>query len=222
MIFLVNWLVLRLELKKQLTNSIHGDVIIENQEKYKIKVNETEKDTLYSLHPLFWRQIINYKKDFPTVFIIMDNMKIGVFLDRENIIICNDKYYRLSNTEYKKIKDLIKRLEKTNEKKTLIKKILCVISVATITAMNTFTALAADSYAYSIGTDYGGLFGVDTSNDAENASTVFALAGYKSYYSIKPTVSYMRGENPAGGRRIGSDILFYSGHGNNQCVSFNI
>lgn len=119
MIFLVNWLVLRLELKKQLTNSIHGDVIIENQEKYKIKVNETEKDTLYSLHPLFWRQIINYKKDFPTVFIIMDNMKIGVFLDRENIIICNDKYYRLSNTEYKKIKDLIKRLEKTNEKKDI-------------------------------------------------------------------------------------------------------
>lgn len=106
-------------------------------------------------------------------------------------------------------------------KKKLIKKILCVISVATITAMNTFTALAADSYAYSIGTDYGGLFGVDTSGDAENASTVFALAGYKSYYSIKPTVTYMRGQNPAGGRRIGSDVLFYSGHGNNQCVSFN-
>lgn len=49
----------------------------------------------------------------------MDNMKIGVFLDRENIIICNDKYYRLSNMEYKKIIDLIKRLEKTNEKKDI-------------------------------------------------------------------------------------------------------
>lgn len=79
-------------------------------------MNETEKDTLYSLNPLFWRQIINYKKDFPTVFIIMDNMTIGVFMDRENTIMCNNNYYHLSNTEYKKIKDLIKRLEKTNEK----------------------------------------------------------------------------------------------------------
>lgn len=51
--------------------------------------------------------------------------------------------------------------------------------------MNTFTALAADSYTYSIRTD------------AENASTVFALAGYKSYYSIKPSVS-VSGEPAAG------------------------
>ncbi|MCL2047375.1 MAG: fibronectin type III domain-containing protein [Defluviitaleaceae bacterium] len=92
--------------------------------------------------------------------------------------------------------------------------------------------MPAVEYAYSFGTDYRGdrtflgiVIGddgdIDTSEAAINASVNFGLAGYSSYYNVMPTVDYMRGDNPAGVRRVQSSILFFDGHGNATCVSFN-
>jgi len=53
------------------------------------------------------------------------------------------------------------------------------------------------------------------------AATAFSLAGYNSYYNIKPTVLYMTGDNPAGNPRLESNVLFLSGHGNADHMSFN-
>ncbi len=107
-----------------------------------------------------------------------------------------------------------------NKKIKVLGRLGCfVISMSMMIGLG-INAYATEEYAYSIGTDYG-LFDVDTSADAETASTAFALAGYKSYYNTAPTVEYMQGNNPAGTRRIGSAVVLYSGHGNNQCVSFN-
>lgn len=84
-------------------------------------------------------------------------------------------------------------------------------------------ATGYSSYAYSVGTDYSYFLNpnIDTSKDAEYASTAWGMAGYTSYYSLKPTVSYMRGNAPDGRKRMESGIVFLSGHGNYQCVSFN-
>jgi len=94
-----------------------------------------------------------------------------------------------------------------------------------VMTLGTFTAYASGGdYAYSIGTNYdAGLFDsdIDTSGDATYAATAFSLAGYSSYYNIKPTVSYMTGNNPAGNPRLESNVLFFSGHGNTDHMSFN-
>ena len=82
---------------------------------------------------------------------------------------------------------------------------------------------AATKYAYSIGTDYSTLFhsDIDTSQDAINAANIFGKLGYTSYYNVKPTVNYMKGNAPNGSRRLGCEIVFLSGHGNSQLMSFN-
>ena len=101
-----------------------------------------------------------------------------------------------------------------------VKMIVSIIIAAMLFANSEISVFAAEKYAYSIGTNYG-LFDVNTSQDAENASTAFALAGYKSYYNISPDSDYLKGNNPSGTRRVGSSVVLYSGHGNNKCVSFN-
>lgn len=92
-------------------------------------------------------------------------------------------------------------------------------------ALNVVTAYASGgNYAYSIGTNYdGGLFDsdIDTSGDATYAATAFSLTGYSSYYNIQPTVSYMIGDNPLGNARLENNIIFLSGHGNKDHMSFN-
>lgn len=62
---------------------------------------------------------------------------------------------------------------------------------------------------------------IDTSQDAINAATIFGKLGYKSYYNVKPTVSYMKENAPNGTRRLGCEIVFLSGYGNSQLMSFN-
>ncbi|SHH89460.1 hypothetical protein SAMN02745135_02584 [Caloranaerobacter azorensis DSM 13643] len=106
-----------------------------------------------------------------------------------------------------------------------MKKIFCFF-ISLLIIFNSITVLGADNkYAYSFGTNYdGGWFDddIDTSQAAKNAATDFGIAGYKSYYNIKPTVQYMRGNNPnTNAPRMESDVLFFDGHGNYQCIAFN-
>lgn len=77
----------------------------------------------------------------------------------------------------------------------------------------------ASSYSYSIGTNYGD--GVDTSSSAKNAATNFTIAGYTSYYNIKPTISYLEGNNADGQKRLESDIVFLAGHANYDSMAWN-
>lgn len=104
--------------------------------------------------------------------------------------------------------------------KKTISMLLAVIMVS-MTMFPATIAHAAGTMAFSVGTDYGGLFGVNTTSDATNASDLYEIAGYKSYYSTEPTASIMRGNFANGTKRIQSDILFFSGHGNYDNVAFN-
>lgn len=92
------------------------------------------------------------------------------------------------------------------------------IAILSVSICNTITYAKAESYTYSIGTNYGG---IDTSEDATYSATVFSMAGYKSYYSTAPTVSYMLGNSPSGKPRLESNIIFLSGHGNHNHMHFN-
>ena len=80
------------------------------------------------------------------------------------------------------------------------------------------------SYAYSIGVNHG-WFGEYTGDFTENvdyASTVYGMiSNITSYKNHTPDVDYMRGNNPSGVRRIGSDIVFLNGHANYTNLIFN-
>ena len=99
--------------------------------------------------------------------------------------------------------------------------IILSLLLISLTIIPCTVAYAQGGMAFSVGTDYGGLFGVDTSSDATNARDLYAIAGYSSYSSTQPTVSIMRGNFTNGIKRMKSDILFFSGHGNYNNVSFN-
>lgn len=96
---------------------------------------------------------------------------------------------------------------------------LLAIIMVSVTMLPTTVAHAAGTMAFSVGTDYGGLFGVDTTSDATNARDLYAIAGYNSYSSTQPTVSILKGSFSTGTKRMQSDILFFSGHGNYNSVS---
>lgn len=104
-----------------------------------------------------------------------------------------------------------------------LKKIICTALSLTLIGtlfVPTLSASAAGNHAFSVGTNYG-LFDVNTSSDATNACDLYAIAGYTSNYTTEPTVSIMRGNFQDGTKRIQSDILFFSGHGNTNSVVFN-
>jgi hypothetical protein len=81
-------------------------------------------------------------------------------------------------------------------------------------------------YAYSVGCDFEGaswwntwvqrrkdLSGDLTPSILYAADTYGALS-YISYYNLKPTVGFLRGKNPVGVDRLGSDIVYLDGHAN--------
>lgn len=84
---------------------------------------------------------------------------------------------------------------------------------------------AVTYYAYSIGVNHGttnsGLSGNFVPN-VKYANTCYGMInGITSYYNDKPTVSYMKGNNPAGVRRIASRVVWLNGHANNTTLVFN-
>ncbi|MDO4924227.1 MAG: hypothetical protein Q3980_01020 [Turicibacter sp.] len=83
---------------------------------------------------------------------------------------------------------------------------------------------AGNNYAYSIGVNHG-WFGSHTGDFTKNvnyAATAYGMiSGLSSYKNYSPDVTYMRGNNPDGIRRIGSRIVFLNGHGNYDNMIFN-
>lgn len=119
-------------------------------------------------------------------------------------------------------------------KKYTLKRTLCfVLSLVLITAsaltMNVFAATTANQYAYSIGCDHGnwawllGGYEGDFTDNVDYAATCYGMIGSitSSYKNYEPTVSYMRGNNPDGTRRIASKIVFLNGHANWNCLIHN-
>ena len=103
--------------------------------------------------------------------------------------------------------------------KRIIKCSLAIISIIAL-LIPSFTASAAGTMAFSVGTDYG-TFEADTSGMATTACDLYAIAGYNSYYTTSPTVSVMKGSFQNGIKRMQSDVLFFAGHGSNAVMSFN-
>lgn len=79
---------------------------------------------------------------------------------------------------------------------------------------------ATANLALCVGTNYG-LFGIDTTEDAETAGTLYRNAGYDTTVYIKPTYDLLNGYTYRGIKYMQSDILFFSGHGNYDRMTFN-
>lgn len=87
---------------------------------------------------------------------------------------------------------------------------------------------SATRYAYSIGVNHGfvlplsGELSGDFTSNVDYACTAYGMiSDVTSYKNYTPDVSYMRGNNPNGKRRIASDIVFLNGHGNYDNICFN-
>lgn len=99
------------------------------------------------------------------------------------------------------------------------------VSYADETVNSTATAT---KYAYSIGVDHGFVWpwssnlSGDFTPNVDYASTVYGMIpDVTSYKKFTPDVTYMKGNNPNGVRRIASEIVFLNGHGNVDNVCFN-
>ena len=115
----------------------------------------------------------------------------------------------------------------------IISGVTCASLIAALTtasyADETATTMAASNkYAYSIGVDHGFVWpwSSDLSGDftpnVNYACTAYGMiSNVSSYKNYTPDVSYMKGNNPNGIRRIASDIVFLNGHGNYDNVCFN-
>lgn len=108
------------------------------------------------------------------------------------------------------------------------KTILLLILVLTMIGMPLVYASydSTKAVAMSVGTDYSGTWpwesDIDTTQDAIDAQAAFANMGFNSYYQSIPTYQYLRGNNPyTGSPRMESRILFFSGHGNYQSVTYD-
>lgn len=109
-----------------------------------------------------------------------------------------------------------------------MKKNLIIIMTLLIALVNIQIVNAAydpnHGVAMSVGTNYSSTLqsDIDTTQDAINAQTAFASMGFNSYYQNVPTYQYLRGNNPYTGLpRMESKILFFSGHGNYNSITFN-
>lgn len=71
---------------------------------------------------------------------------------------------------------------------------------------------AANNLAVSVGMDYGD--GVDTKEDATNASSAYSDAGYSIVTLTSPSLSSFTE------KRLKADILFFSGHANSNLMDF--
>lgn len=74
---------------------------------------------------------------------------------------------------------------------------------------------ATKGYAFCVGTDYYDDAKVDTSDDAETARDYYYYLGYNVKCVTAPTVGVMLDSH-----NIRSNLLFFSGHGNSQCMVF--
>ena len=107
-----------------------------------------------------------------------------------------------------------------------ISKALSIILTAFILMLpfDGFKAHASTEYAYSVGVNFGSS-GTTTGDFTQNvlyANTCYGMiSGVTSYYNCIPDQAYMKGNNPAGARRMGSRIIFLNSHGSQTSMTFN-
>ena len=85
-------------------------------------------------------------------------------------------------------------------------------------------ANAATEYAYSVGVNFGtsGSLTGDFTQNVLYANTCYGMiSGITSYYNCLPDQTYMKGNNPAGTRRVGSRVVFLNSHGSQTSMTFN-
>ena len=99
---------------------------------------------------------------------------------------------------------------KRNLRKYLSGMLFALLFVACI--LTPVNAHASSGLAVSAGKNFGD--GVDTRQDAIDASTAYGNAGYSTVTLQSPTKSDFTSEN------LSADILFLSGHGNADVLSF--
>lgn len=83
--------------------------------------------------------------------------------------------------------------------------LLAVIMIS-MTMFSGTIAHAAGTMAFSVGTDYGGLFGVDTTSDATNASDLYEIAGYNSSVTAEKNYYYYA-EIKGAWNQLGTDTM---------------
>lgn len=79
------------------------------------------------------------------------------------------------------------------------------------------TNAVSANHAFSCGGDYGNF---STWDDAIKAANFYETMGYDSYYSTDPSYKTLNGNFSDGWRRLHSDILFFSSHGDSNGVYF--
>lgn len=80
---------------------------------------------------------------------------------------------------------------------------------------------ATNKTSYSVGTDYGS-GNIDTTEDATDANNAYSEMGLTySALNTMPTVSNMKNTHSNNIPYLSSGIVFFSGHGNSQLMSFN-
>lgn len=94
-----------------------------------------------------------------------------------------------------------------------LKNVLKIISISIVVILIIIISsinYAAGNCAFSAG----GVFdGIDTTQEVLKAKDYYASMGYSSYYTNDPTFSVLNGYFKNGTRRLESDIVFLSGHG---------
>ena len=116
------------------------------------------------------------------------------------------------------------KIKKTRKVISLILTLVMTFGIFSVYAL-TAEARATTYYAYSIGVNHGTVHSGLTGNfvpNVEYAHTCYGMInGISSYFNDKPTVSYMKGNNPAGVRRIASRVVWLNGHANHTTILFN-
>ena len=86
---------------------------------------------------------------------------------------------------------------------------------------NISASVNGNSTAYCVGTDYGS-FDIDTTIDAQVAGSYYSGLGISTInVNIVPTLSNMNGSHANGQKYLASGIVFFSGHGGPNGMTWN-
>lgn len=99
-------------------------------------------------------------------------------------------------------------------KKTILSGLIAISAIALLPS-NVF---AAGNQALLIGRNYGS-GNIDTTIDVTNAKNGLGALTFNYQDNTNPTISWMQGSNGST-KRMESDILFFSGHGNSSLMRF--
>lgn len=100
----------------------------------------------------------------------------------------------------------------------LKKNILTSIILLAVFMLSPVGVLAAGNQALLVGRNYGSN-NIDTTIDVTNARNGLGVLAFNYQANTNPTISWMKGSNGST-KRMESDILYFSGHGNSSLMHF--